>query len=76
MKEIPRKVRIFPCPGISGRNSKLAPLVSNNQRATFKRETLLKSVSLVVAKLAQLDLPATITAILILPNFIAMLLTI
>lgn len=41
----------------------MAPLASNNQRVAFKRETLLKSVSLVVAKLAQLDLPATITAI-------------
>ena len=41
----------------------MAPLVSANQRATFKRETLFKNISLVVAKLTQLDLPATITAI-------------
>lgn len=38
-------------------------MLISSQRAVFKRETLFKNVSLVVAKLTQLDLPATITAI-------------
>jgi len=37
--------------------------MDGSQRAVFKREALLKKLSVVVAKLPQLNLPATIKAI-------------